>query len=588
LRPEGISGDHWNFQEKLGSPHLQDDFLIFTASEKFPRDQADAWWLAYETVRFADRELSGSNQILKDRCGVQLSANRIKGVSSSEAFAELVPVENWRPVESKVHVSDVPRIVDSFGGKKLYGDDPLIAVRELIQNGRDAVDARRRRQGRPANWGIVRINQYERDGRRWISVEDDGIGMSERVLTGPLIDFGVSLWSSPLLHEEFPGLAASGISPVGKFGVGFFSAFMLGRFIRVVSRPYDQGEDRSLVLEFRDGLASRPVIYRAASGESPVDGGTRVEIAIDARNVAPGNARVGKIGLRAAVAALAPMSDVTIKVDGVVAVRANDWKKIGAEALCKRYLPFLDNRTSPLPDHISRVMRPLADAKGQIMGRACIHHSSEFSPLAVATIGGMSAAGVINIVGLLKGEAATVARDEATINYDPNRLSEWATEQGKLLKKERLEPETEAKIAEIIIECGGDPSKLFIARLGQDWHTQQSLAKILPDLQRLTVHFGRIDREDGDVFSEGALQAAFKPSAGLLIIEREDGRIRAAKRKRMWLEYDYKTTPNNLEALFRRIIAKAWKDFEEEDEFMEVGTVHGVDVIRGVTNFVRL
>jgi hypothetical protein len=64
--------------------------------------------------------------------------------------------------------------------------------------------------------------------------------------------------------------------------------------------------------------------------------------------------------------------------------------------------------------------------------------------------------------------------------------------------------------------------------------------------------------------------------------------IEAEKRKRMWLEYDYKTTPNNLEALFRRIIAKAWKDFEEEDEFMEVGTVHGVDVIRGVTNFVRL
>jgi hypothetical protein len=133
LRPEGIAGDHWNFQEKLGSPHLQDDFLVFTASEKFPRDQADAWWLAYETIRFADRELSGSNQVLKDRCGVQLSANRIRGVSSSDAFAELVPVENWRPVESKVHVSDVPRIVESFGGKKLYGDDPLVAVRELIQ-----------------------------------------------------------------------------------------------------------------------------------------------------------------------------------------------------------------------------------------------------------------------------------------------------------------------------------------------------------------------------------------------------------------------------------------------------------------------
>jgi hypothetical protein len=407
--------------------------------------------------------------------------------------------------------------------------------------------------------------------------------MSERVLTGPLIDFGVSLWSSPLLHEEFPGLAASGISPVGKFGVGFFSAFMLGRFVRVVSRPYDQGEDGSLVLEFKDGLASRPVVYRAASGEAPVDGGTRVEIAIDPPNVAAAKMPVekGRIGLRAAVGALAPMSDVTIEVDGVTVVRANDWKKIGAGALCKRYFPFLGKGASSLPDYIVRVMRPIADTEGQVIGRACIHHSWEFSPLAVATVGGMSATGVVNIVGVLKGESATVARDEATIDCDPKRLREWATEQGWLLKREKLEPETESKIAEIIIECGGGPTKLFIAKLGQDWHTQRSLIATLRSLERLTVHFGSIVREDGDEFSEGALQATFKPSKSLLVIPREDGRIRVAKRKPMWDEYDYKSTPNNLEALFRRILVKVWKEFEEEHEIEGIGTVQGVEVIRG-------
>jgi hypothetical protein len=588
LKPEGISGDHWSFQEKLGSPHLQADFLVFTASEKFPREQADAWWLAYETIRFADRELSDSNQLLKDRSGIELKANRIKGASSSDAFAQLIPVENWRPVESKVHVSDVPRIVDSFGGKKLYGDDPLVAIRELIQNGRDAIDARRRRQGRPANWGVVRVAQFERGGSRWLSVEDNGVGMSERVLTGPLIDFGVSLWSSPLLHEEFPGLAASGISPVGRFGVGFFSSFMLGQFVRVVSRPYDQGEDKSLVLEFKNGLASRPVLYRASNDEGPVDGGTRVEIVLDDQGIVAAAKAIakGKANLRTIIGALAPTSDVTIEVDGATVVRANDWTKISPATLCNRYLPFLD-RPRPVLNYVSRVMQPIKDAEGKLMGRACIYPSWEFSPVAVVTIGGMSAAGVTNIMGVLKGAPATVARDEATVSFEAHSLSGWATEQGKLLKKEKLGPETESNIAEIIVECGGDPTNLFIAKMGNDWYTQQSLATLLRGLGRVTVYFGEISREDDDEFSEGALEA-FVPSSGLLIINEEDGRIRPVKRRRMLGEYDHKSGRHGLEIVFRKILTKVWREFEEEYDEEEIGSVRSVDVIRTVTRFTRL
>ena len=48
------------------------------------------------------------------------------------------------------------------------------------------------------------------------------MGMSEQVLTGPLLDFGNSFWGSTLASQEFPGLIASGMKAAGRFGIGFF------------------------------------------------------------------------------------------------------------------------------------------------------------------------------------------------------------------------------------------------------------------------------------------------------------------------------------------------------------------------------
>src|SRR6185312_14463111 len=113
-------------------------------------------------------------------------------------------------------------------GSQLYGSDSTVAIRELIQNSADAVQARRRYEKRPSNWGTVRIGLRSEAGAPWLFVEDNGIGMSEQVLTGPLLDFGTSFWRSPLASEEFPGLMAAGMQAIGRFGIGFFSVFMLG------------------------------------------------------------------------------------------------------------------------------------------------------------------------------------------------------------------------------------------------------------------------------------------------------------------------------------------------------------------------
>jgi len=46
-------------------------------------------------------------------------------------------------------------------------------------------------------------------------VEDDGIGMSEHTLTGPLIEFGKSFWASEEAQEEFPGLVSKNLHQTG-------------------------------------------------------------------------------------------------------------------------------------------------------------------------------------------------------------------------------------------------------------------------------------------------------------------------------------------------------------------------------------
>ena len=130
-------------------------------------------------------------------------------------------------------------------------------------------------------WGAITVSLQLVDGKHWLTTEDSGIGMSSAILTGPLIDFGNSFWRSPLAIEEFPGLHASGISPRGHYGIGFFSIFMLGSKVLVTSRRFDKASESAQTLEFQDGLSSRPILYPAAPNNSPIDGGTRISVMLE-------------------------------------------------------------------------------------------------------------------------------------------------------------------------------------------------------------------------------------------------------------------------------------------------------------------
>jgi signal transduction histidine kinase len=591
-KPAGKSADHWAFQERLAAPQLDGDNVFFTASEAFPLDEADAWWLAFDTIAAADKELSEANLLLTERYGQGFRANRIKGASSPKLLSRLIPTQNWIPVESKVHISDVPKVVETLGGAKLYGDDPSIAIRELIQNARDAVEARRRRQNRSADWGCVNIRTFERANHLWLSVEDNGVGMSERVLTGPLLDFGQSIWNSDLLHEEFPGLAAAGMKSIGRFGIGFFSVFMLGQFVRVVSRPYDKGEDQIRVLEFHSGLKSRPIMYAGKSGDAPIDGGTRVEIL-----VGPLPSQQEETGTRERrdpdhlgriVGALAPAIDVSIDVNEKLIVKARDWLHLSPENLCARIVPFLKSRgLEPLNPIVIRTMQNIRDKNGLVIGRACIFPTSEYSPSAVVTVGGLSAAPATNIIGLVAGIPIAAARDQAEMAIRGVNLKDWATQQAELLKNENLGEHVEAKVAEIVLECGGDPQQLSVVKYGNKWFTRRQVERQLEALKEVHVLFGDLDHADYDPVPKLDFEYYFKLKNDVMLVPTYDGRIRSTKKKRALEDFGVRKTPHRVTSLFKAALRNVWGAYKEDDENEAVGSVNGIEIERPVTIYSR-
>lgn len=449
--PGGISSLHWAFQERLARPHVELDAVVFTSGQPFSRDEADAWWLAYDTINAVDRELRDVDLLLQSKGGEVLKARRVKGAGSPEILSRTVQTRGWRPVDARLQVSDVPRIVETLGGSKLYGDDPTVALRELVQNAADAVQARRRFQKRPANWGHITVRLPQIGNEFWLVVEDTGIGMSEQVLTGPLLDFGNSFWRSPMATEEFPGLMASGMHAIGRFGIGFFSVFMLGSIVRVYSRRCDKGQETARLLEFRGGTSSRPILSPAGPDDAPIDGGTRVEVLLKSDPSLPGGLlygggyRKGGIPLARLVGAVAPNLDAALFVgegdNDEPVVRPGDWLQMNSLELVRRLNPLLERSDDKGQKTDRALMKQVAGEDGRVFGRAFINAERwSWSPGGWVTVSGLRASKMQNLQGVLLGEAMTAARDTAEPCVGARVLAQWASEQAALIGGERDHP----------------------------------------------------------------------------------------------------------------------------------------------------
>jgi hypothetical protein len=481
------SAKHWAFQQRLGKPHLMGDALSYTSGYAFPFEESASWWLCFDTLRMVDEELRSVDALLADKGIHRFAARRISGIESPERLTAYVPTVGWSPIDASVQVSDVPRLLTCLGGKELYGRDLSVPLRELIQNASDAIRARWAIEKRPTGWGQITVQLGQDENGNWLEVTDTGIGMSTVVLTKYLLDFSTTFWGSSAMIDELPGLLGSGFRPTGKYGIGFFSVFMLGDSVRIRTRRADAAQKDTLVLEFNTGLSSRPILRDASLDEMLRDGGTTVRVWLNSAPTVEGgllwrHRDAPPFSLSQLCRQVCPSLPVSLvckeEETATQVISAGDWINCPGDELLSRFCRFNDYDDEECDDYKCKAflakaatnLRTLSGPDGMPVGRACVgldgrrNRSSTVALRGVVTIGGLTSANLYGIVGILTGASERAARDYARPFVDGETLSAWATEQASLVSFLYDNPEDQMECAEIIRRCGGQTSRLPIAK----------------------------------------------------------------------------------------------------------------------------
>jgi len=151
----------------------------------------------------------------------------------------------------------------------LFYSDRTAAIRELLQNAVDACRLRMQIEPRGVPYEPrIDVEVFYDGGNRYLRISDNGYGMSESNVRRHLAQVGRSFYRS----EEFSAIAG-GMHPIGHFGLGLLSVFMLGKEFVIETR---QSDCDALRLEIRD-----PGGYIKVVSSSRVDIGTEITVKLN-------------------------------------------------------------------------------------------------------------------------------------------------------------------------------------------------------------------------------------------------------------------------------------------------------------------
>jgi len=491
IKRQGVSLEHWRAQNRMmgPSPDTGDQCntaVIYTSSRPFYESDAAAWWVAYDAVSTVAHEIASSNELLRNRARQTAPEFKVKRVSGSESIEELVRylrVDGWMPCGAKPHVSNVESLVKELGGQNLYGKGtPIhlfgIVLREMIQNARDAVVARRFIE--PGFEGEIFV-RFTESGQ--LSVEDNGTGMSRRVMTGPLLDFGNSFWKSSLVQSEFPGLRSSKFRSIGRFGVGFYSIFMISDFVEVSSRYWDKGLAEVNTLVFNSGVSLRPILRSGRVNGFSSNISTKVAARLKPEFLSFGEsitlkpsysgAKEFKCSFEEFVSALTVGLDVPVRVfvTGNPPVQVHDgrWADVEKSRELLSRISFLSSRDDvALQQYIDSShhrLRPIKRGDDTIIGMAAISTDPRTNQmlLGLRTVGGLPASigvgSAESFIGYLDYLPASAKRDLDTPEASKSALRSWAEEQVEILEREGVSDFERCIASAHLGDFGVDPIK---------------------------------------------------------------------------------------------------------------------------------
>mgnify|MGYP001075373292 CR=1 FL=1 len=462
-RRVGISLSHWLAQNKISGPQrdLSDSTgatVVYTSTMPYLEGEADAWWVAYDTVLMIDSEIKACNELLESRTPLVSRPFQVRSVAGAgriDAFRDYIRVSGWTPYNTQIHVSDIERLVGSLGGEKLYGDDRKLEVvlRELIQNARDAVVARRYLD--EGYQGRIFVRLVKGASSAWeISISDDGVGMSKSVLTGSFLDFGSSFWNSQSLQSELPGLRSSKFQSVGRFGIGFYSIFMAGSAVEIHTRRWRENRSYSCALYFSKGLTLRPLFKEERSSRLATNTSTEIRFSLISEVLesdaclpltnSSRNSVKGRVPLKQFVSALVVGLDVDVfyaqengefeLVHKDISRGVSDCRSVLREIGCGDSYPLGVHALEVEIDEVAPRMQVIEE-DGKVLGCAALASKLDSCSkmLGVRTIGGMvvsnSNRSESSIIGYVECSPKTASRDVSGFLASEQTMKAWAEAQ---------------------------------------------------------------------------------------------------------------------------------------------------------------
>ena len=539
-RPEGFSDLHWRFQNKLNKITYDGDSLLYSSNADFEASEAPAWWLCYDTIRMINQEIYSSNAILQDIGSEQFKAKRVFGAENTRFLAKQIKTSGWRPVDAEIKVSHPAHLAETLGGKNLYGKGSYAPIRELSQNAADAIRARRRLEGRNVTWGQIKLSIESASSikgtQTWLHIDDNGVGMTERVLVGPLIDFGKSLWNSSLMHEEFPGLDSKGYQAVGKFGIGFFSVFLLGKNVKVITKPYLSGHSDVQVLEF-SSLSTRPIVRNAAPGELPVDFSTRISVQLnpdidqnlelDSEFIRYRNRRerisrniheVISKDIRRLILSLDINVECSDEISGIKYEHTSKWEISDPDDYLRAIMPQYSTEIMNLVADMHRdLLSSITGTDGTIYGRAAIWMNPEaidkeqLHASSLVSVGGFAYPSTMSdfYVGTFQGETDDVSRMRAQTKVPVDVMARWATEQADRIDQSRFSYDKLISAALKIVDLKGNPGTLPVCLLAGRMATLSELEATASRCDKIVLLLSKSTDESFNLTPISSLSSVF-------------------------------------------------------------------------------
>jgi hypothetical protein len=495
----GPSELHWLFQECILQPRLVVDRLEYSAATPIGIAHAPAWWLAFDAINMIDNELAAVDSYLSaDPSRVRFAARGVVGAHNSTALARLIPTAGWMPLNAQPQISDVAALIDKLGGKELYGNNPSIAIRELLQNASDAIRAVQAIRG--GTLATDRIHLALDTHTAALQVVDTGVGMSVDTIRDVLLNFGVSGWRADLVRRDLPDLLRTKFRATGKYGIGFFSIFMLGQRVTVATRRFDGAARDTIVLEFMNGLWERPLLREASLSERMLTPGTKISVSLDSdvleNLLSPilEDPRFADVALNKLVETLAPGSVVPIDVDqdGTVStvLDGRPIAELTEEELFER-IKLPTNPRWELREMEYQRSSNITSNSGEWLGRAALarSHRSVFVSEAciVVSDGGIRGGTIEGLVGIVRGEPLRATRDVARPIGDVSAYSRWATEQCQLLKEFDVSGSAQTHAALTAIALGGDPGPLALVESKDGFLDKSALAAWIAARRRFVL-----------------------------------------------------------------------------------------------------